>query len=291
MLYATRILNFVLMIALPVLLGLLLSRRHKTRWGLFGVGAATFIASQAVHLPLNFGLTALFEQGALPAPPEAWRLPFNAVALGLTAGLCEETARYLAYRFWIKSARTWREALMFGAGHGGIEAILLGALTGAAFVNFVALRNVDVATLPIPAEQQALAARQIADYWSAPWHAAMLGAVERVFALGFHLSAAVLVLQAVKRRNLLWLLAAISWHTATNAAAVFTLGTWGPYWAEAAVGVSALASLGVIFALKPSGEALPHPAPVASAPAPAPFPPSDPGKELQRRVDDTRFTS
>lgn len=43
---------------------------------------------------------------------------------------------------------------MFGAGHGGIEAIILGGLAGVAFINFVALRNVDVATLPIPVEQQ-----------------------------------------------------------------------------------------------------------------------------------------
>ena len=59
-----------------------------------------------------------------------------AVFLGLSAGVFEETARYLTYRFWAKDARSWSRGLMLGAGHGGSEAILVGAL---AAVNFVAL--------------------------------------------------------------------------------------------------------------------------------------------------------
>src|SRR5688572_30652271 len=117
MLYLTYALNFLLMIALPILLGAFLARRLGVRWSLFGIGAVTFIASQVVHLPLNAGLTALFANQILPNPPLVWKLPFNAIVLGLTAGLCEEIARYVVYRRWIKSARTWREALMFGAGH------------------------------------------------------------------------------------------------------------------------------------------------------------------------------
>lgn len=105
MLYVIHALNFILMILLPLLLGLLLARRLGTKWSLYAIGAVTFIASQIVHIPLNNGLTALFAQKILPAPPDAWKLPFNMVVLGLTAGLCEEIARYLVYRYWIKSAR------------------------------------------------------------------------------------------------------------------------------------------------------------------------------------------
>ena len=294
MLYFTHALNALLMMVMPILLGVFLARRLSLRWGLFGVGAATFIASQVVHIPLNSGLTALFAGKILPAPPDAWKLPFNAVVLGLTAGLCEEIARYLVYRYWIKSARTWREALMFGAGHGGIEAIIFGALAGIAFMNFVVLRNVAVAALPVSADQQALAAKQIADYWAAPWYASLLGAVERAFALCFHLSAAVLVLQAVTRRNLLWLVAAILWHTAINAVSVFVMRTWGVYWAEAAVGVFGVVSLAIIFALKPRGaETMPELASAAPIPetTPARVPVPNTEADLRRKVDETRFTS
>ena len=294
MLYFIHALNALLMVVMPILLGVFLARRLGLKWSLYAVGAVTFVASQVVHIPLNIGLTALFANEILPAPPAAWRLPFNAVVLGLTAGLCEEIARYLVYRYWIKSARTWREALMFGAGHGGIEAIIFGALAGIAFMNFVVLRNVAVAALPVSADQQALAAKQIADYWAAPWYASLLGAVERAFALCFHLSAAVLVLQAVTRRNLLWLVAAILWHTAINAVSVFVMRTWGVYWAEAAVGVFGVVSLAIIFALKPRGaETMPELASAAAIPetTPARITVTDPEADLRRKVDDTRFTS
>jgi uncharacterized membrane protein YhfC len=291
MLYVIHALNFILMILLPILLGLLLARRLGTKWGLYVIGAITFVASQIIHIPLNNGLTALFAQKILPAPPDVWKLPFNAVVLGLTAGLCEEIARYLVYRYWIKSARTWRAALMFGAGHGGIEAIILGGLAGVAFINFVALRNVDVATLPVPVNQQVLAAKQIAAYWSLPWYTSLLGAVERAFTLCFHLSAAVMVLQVFRRRNILWLGAAILWHAALDAAAVFAVGTWGPYWTEAIVGAFAVASLIVIFALRPIGaETPPEVASALPSVAPARLPISDPEADLRRKMDETRFT-
>jgi uncharacterized membrane protein YhfC len=293
-LYVTHFLNFALMIVMPILLGVFLARKLGLKWSLYAVGAATFVASQVVHIPLNSGLTALFTNRILPAPPAAWKLPFNVAVLGLTAGLCEELARYLVYRYWIKSARTWREALMFGAGHGGIEAIIFGALAGIAFMNFVVLRNVDVAALPVSADQQALAAKQIADYWAAPWYASLLGAVERAFTLCFHLSATVLVLQAFWRKNLLWLGAAILWHAAADASAVFAVGTWGVYWAEAAVGVFGVVSLAIIFALKPRGaETMPELASAAPIPetAPARVPVPNPEADLRRKMDDTRFTS
>src|SRR3972149_4519073 len=143
MLYLPYPLDALTMIALPVVVGVLLAQKLGAKWGLFGVGALTFIASQVVHIPLNAGLTALFARGVLPAPPAEWKLLFNATVLGTTAGLSEEIARYAAYRWFIKSARTWRQALMFGAGHGGAEAIILGGLVAATFVTTLSLRGRD----------------------------------------------------------------------------------------------------------------------------------------------------
>ena len=289
-LYLTHPLNGLLMIGMPILLGVALKRRLGTRWALYGVGAITFVASQAVHLPLNIGLTALFNQGLLPAPPEAWGAWFNPVVLGLTAGLCEEIARYAVYRWWIKRARTWREALMFGAGHGGLEAILLGISVIAAFVVFFNLRRAGSDLSIVPPEQQGALAQQIAAYWSADWPLTLLGAVERAFALCFHLSLAVIVLQALTRRNLLWLVGAILWHASLNAVALIVLPLWGPYWTEAVIGVFALAALVIVFALRPKdGEA--PPAPVSPAPQrPAPsVHPADPADEMGRRLEATKY--
>jgi uncharacterized membrane protein YhfC len=238
MLHLTYPLNALLMIVLPIGLGILLAERLGARWRLFGIGALTFLASQAVHLPLNAGLTALFRRQLLPAPSPDWAPLFNAVALGLTAGLCEELARFAAYRWPLRGTRRWEDGLMVGAGHGGIEAILLGAGAGLTFV--VASREAD---------SPALAA-----YWGVAWYAPLAGALERVFALTLHLAFSLLVLQAVVRRALGWLVAAIAWHAAVDAAAVFGVRHWSLASVEALVAANAMAGLAVILALRPPGE-------------------------------------
>ncbi len=286
MLYLTYPLDALIMIALPVAVGALLSRKLGAKWGLFGVGALTFIASQVVHIPLNAGLTALFARGILPAPPAEWKLLFNATLLGATAGLCEDLARYVAYRWFIKSARTWRQALMFGAGHGGAEAIILGVLVAATFVTMLSLRGSDLNF--VPAEQRELAARQIAAFWSAQWYDTLLGAIERVSALCVQVSLAVIVLQSFTRNNPLWLGLAIVWHAVVDAVAVIAAQTWGVYWTEAIVGLFAMISLIALLALRqPEREAAPpesvppSPVPVA-APRPAPEP-------LKEKLEETKY--
>ncbi len=81
------------MIILPILLAFYLTRKFKLSWKLVLAGALTFIASQVLHIPLVYGLTALFNNGTLPPIPEAWTAIFNAILLGLLAGIFEETAR------------------------------------------------------------------------------------------------------------------------------------------------------------------------------------------------------
>jgi hypothetical protein len=160
------------MLALPIGLGVYLTRRFGWGWRLWWIGAGTFVFSQVGHIPFNAGLTALFQNNILPAPPDAWKLPFNAVVLGLSAGLWEEIARYATYRWWVKEARTWRKGVLLGAGHGGIEAIILGLLVLLAYVNMSIAAQMDLTGL-VPADQLALAQQQISAYWSAPWYASL----------------------------------------------------------------------------------------------------------------------
>jgi uncharacterized membrane protein YhfC len=279
------------MLVLPILLGLFLARRLGVPWRLYFIGAATFIGSQVVHLPMNAGLDRLFDAGVLPTPPEGYQLIVSAILLGFTAGLCEEGARYVVYRWWIKSVRSWREALMFGAGHGGVEAIIIGGLVALGTINIVVLSNTDLTTLQLTPDQLAELEQQMAAALSVPWFAPLLGALERVFAMTFHLSAAVMVLQVFRRRNILWLVAAMLWHTFLNAMAVYVNGTAGPYWAEAALLVTALISLAIIWALR-GGEPF---APLAGdgppqEPLSEPQAPSiEPPKVTAEALDKTRY--
>jgi uncharacterized membrane protein YhfC len=248
-LYFTYTLNGLLMIAMPIALAVYLTRHFRTGWRLVWIGVVTFIFSQIGHIPFNFLLTALFKNGTLPTPPEEYVLIFNAIVLGLSAGLWEECARYLMYRWWAKDARSWGKGLVLGAGWGGIESFILGLVFLFTLGQMIVLRNADLTTL-IPAEQLALAQQQVDVFWSQPWFASILGAMERAFAICFHLSASVLILQAFRRKQIRWLVLAVLWHTVFNSIALFSAGTWGPYVAEIFIGVMAIISLGIVFALK-----------------------------------------
>lgn len=247
MLLTAFVIEIVLMFGAPVLLAALLQRRWALPWRLVLVGAATFIASQVVHIPLNAGLTVLFQQGWMPKVPTSWVPAFNAVVLGLTAGLCEESARYLVYRFWLKEARSWQQAILFGAGHGGIESIITGLLVLVTVLNAAALRNVDPTTLGLPADQAAEAARQVAQFWQTPSYLPLLAGAERLMAILFHLSAAALVLQAFRRGRLWPLPAAIAWHTVMNTVTVYVNGAWGPVAAEGSLVVLSLVSIAILW--------------------------------------------
>jgi len=251
MLQVTYSLNSVLMIAAPAFLGLYLVRRFGVSWKLFGIGAVTFIASQMAHFLLVSTLMESTTGRALPPFLEAHPLLVNAVMIGLAAGLCEEIARFLVYRHWITSARTWKEALMFGAGHGGAEAILLGVIAGVQLATMISWRHVHPTSLPVPTSQQANTAQSIAQFWSVPWYDTLLGAVDRVFMMCIQISMAVLVLQAVKREQIVWLVVAILWHALIGGTALAVASTWGLHGTELVIGMFAAASLAIIFALRP----------------------------------------
>ncbi|MBN2393517.1 MAG: YhfC family intramembrane metalloprotease [Anaerolineae bacterium] len=249
MLYITYPLSALLMMAIGVGWGISLTRRFGLGWRLYWIGAATFVASQVVHIPLNMLLTLLFQRNILPAPPQEWQLIFNAIVLGLSAGICEEGSRYLTYRWWAKDARSWGKGLLLGAGHGGIEAILLGGFVLLTFIQMVALRDVDLATV-VPADKLALAQEQMIVYWSPTWYDSLLGTVERFFTLPLHLACSVLVLQTFTRQRRYWLPLAIGWHALVDGLAVVIYATWGAYPVEAAVGGLALVSVAIILALR-----------------------------------------
>ncbi len=246
----TYFLNALLMIALPLGLAIFLTRRWKSGWGLWGIGAATFILSQVGHIPFNLLIQKLVERPSVYWSP-AVQTAFWAVFGGLSAGVFEEGARYLVLLLWARQARSWRSSVLFGAGHGGAEAILLGLLALLAYFFMLTYREVDLATVA-PAAQLDTARQQVEAYWSVPWYDSLLGALERIFAMTCQIAMAALVMQALLRRNLLWLGLAILYHTLIDSVAVAMMRSLGIYWTEAAVGAFALISLGIMFALRRS---------------------------------------
>ena len=283
-----HLMNGLLMIALGVGLGILLTRRFTIGWRLWWIGAATFVLSQIGHIPFNFAVGVLLRRGILPSPPEEWALAFTAIFLGLSAGLWEECARYASFRWWAVEARSWKKALVFGAGHGGMEAILLGILVLYTYIQIVSLRGVDLATV-IPQDRLELAQQQINAYWSLPWYTSLFGALERVFALITQLTLSVLVLQVFVRRHIRWLFFAIIWHGMFNAVAYYIANIWGAYMAELSLAIGMLLDFGVLYLLyqpEPASQEEMQPITIQTTDIRRQLPELD---ESQENLDQTRY--
>jgi uncharacterized membrane protein YhfC len=281
----TYFLNGFLMVAMPIGLTIFLTRKFKQGWRLFWIGAATFIFSQVLHIPFNGLLNPVFNQFGFISLPIVLQTIILSVFLGLSAGIFEELSRYAMYRWWAKDARSWGRGLLAGAGHGGIEAIILGLLVLYGYVQMLIVRGMDISTLVTP-EQVELAKSQILAYWSAPWYATMLGALERLFTIPLHMACSVLVLQAFIRKSYWWVGLAILYHALADGVAVFVsqIG-FSALAIEGIIGIFAIASMIIIFRLRqpePSTDLIPGPIMMLE------FKPG-PVNESKENLDETRY--
>jgi uncharacterized membrane protein YhfC len=233
-------------------LAIWLHRRLPASWRAWVWGALTFVVSQAVRLPVLIGLTALSQALGLNFGQEGnfW---LNAVVLSLSAGLFEESARYLVLRFLARDVRGWNDAVMFGAGHGGIEAILI--VGGSAVSNVFLLANADALLAQTSAMAPAQAGQLQAQIETLRGVGADLIAaslIERAFALMLHIGLTVMVMRAVQGGGLKWVAAAIAVHAAANLAAVSVQRFAGIVAAEVVVGVFGLAMLWFTLKQRPT---------------------------------------
>ena len=184
------------------------------------------------------------------------------------------------YRYWAREARSWRQGVLAGAGHGGVEAIILGGLVLWGFIQMVALRGADLPTV-LPANQVAAVQNALQVYWNLPWSMSLLGIVERVFAISVHIFLSLLVMQAFTQKKMRWLWLAIGLHAAWDAlisgfAAGLLKGVQGyEYILEGLLGITALLAIAGIFWLRRVGPEAP-----SEAPAPTPLPPPMSGLDL-----------
>lgn len=158
-----------------------------------------------VRIPLNLGVQDIFNAHLVGVP----LLVVSALFPSATAGIFEEGCRYLGYRYLINpEKRTWPNGLMYGVGHGGIEAILLLGLNYV--VLFVVLR---FATGLLPPGMLS----QVTDV---PAYMPFVAFLERIFALCIQIGFSILVLQCFVQKSLKFIGYAIGLHLAVDFLAV-----------------------------------------------------------------------
>ncbi len=220
------------MIGGPLALALLLRKRWRVSWSLFGFGALAFFLSKVVQLPLAAWLGPKLGSNLLV------RLPI----IFMLAPLCEEGARWICFRFWAKRAKSWREGLFVGLGHGGFEAMILGVLGAVALGGAM--------TVPESAAEATYAKALL----EAPPLLRLMAVLERVAAVILHLGASLLVLRAVRDKRPVFLLAAMGLHFLFNGAGVTVGLKFGPIASTAVFLLVAALPLAIILLSRPAAE-------------------------------------
>lgn len=198
--------GIILFYVVPVVGAIILMRRKKGAGRAFFFGLLAFSVSQLlIRVPiLTLVLPRFAWFGVLQLSPWAY-----GSFLGLTAGLFEEVARWIAIRFFLKERTDFEHGLAFGLGHGGIENM---ALVGP---NYIAT------LIAVLAGQGAL----LGDIGGA---SVFISVGERLYAMAFHVGASLLVMYGIREgKALVYLLAAVMLHTVMDAAVVILPNVFG----------------------------------------------------------------
>jgi uncharacterized membrane protein YhfC len=173
---------------LPIGATIYLGRRYNTSWKAALIGALIFILFQPI---LRFPLLKLlqgtnwFTYNSVVNP---WVI---AIVLGFSAAIFENVGRFIAFKFLLKDRLQWKNGIAYGLGHGGIEAILFAG---------VHLINAIIAGIYNPS----LINQAPALY--------LVGGLERVFAMIFHIAASLIILYGVRNKKYRYLFYAILAH-------------------------------------------------------------------------------
>ncbi|MBT9173566.1 MAG: hypothetical protein DDT21_01967 [Syntrophomonadaceae bacterium] len=225
------VVSLLLIIAFPLGLAVYLYKKEKIFLKAILVGAMVFSVFQLLtRIPL---LSALGNQPWF-RELSADSLLFSAFLVGgLSAGLFEETGRFLGFRYLLKNKLSWQNGIAFGIGHGGIEAIVL---VGLAYVNNIVFSIMinqglfDSAIAPqLGAEMAAFVKSQLI---GTPPATFLLGGLERLMTIIIHIALSLLVLYAVINKKIAYLFYAILLHTMLNALAVTIAREFGIWYAQ-----------------------------------------------------------
>lgn len=213
-------LNGILGFAVPIGLVIWLVKKYHCRIETVLIGAGVFFLFALV-------LETIVHQIVLPRT----NIPGNKLAFaiygGLMAGLFEESGRFIAMKFLLKKD-TQHTALAYGAGHGGIEMIMIFGLSMLTYAFLGLMSNMgkmDMILASAPAEAKDQLEALLATFQSNTPGTYFMGLWERISAMILQISLSVLVLVSVRCKGRWWLFpAAILLHALVDALAVMLSG-------------------------------------------------------------------
>ena len=206
--------SLLLSVGFPIFLCIFIYKKTKAWVPAFFIGGGRFVGVALIfeQLPLALVLTVT---GSV-IRDNIW---LYAIYGGLAAALFEECGRWIAMKFGMKKHLTRENALMYGTGHGGIEAFLILGMSSmsnlltAAMINGGLMEKTMTALEPA---QQEVTYNQLSVLWTTPAYQFYLAPVERISAIALQIALSILVFSAVKTGKKLHLAAAFGLHFAVD---------------------------------------------------------------------------
>lgn len=214
-------------IGLPVILMIIVHKKTHARISAFFIGCGIFIGFALI-------LEQILHRIVLRAAGNVLQNNIFLYGLygGLAAALFEEAGRFIAMKFCMKKRLDRANAVMYGVGHGGAEAIIIVGLT---YINNVITSiminsgGIQTTMSLLDASLQEATYQQLKALWQLPAYQFYLGGVERILAIILQICLSVLVYKTVKSGQKKFVVGAFLLHFIVDFLTVVTanaIPTW-----------------------------------------------------------------
>ena len=199
--FAATTLQAILVIALVAAVALIWKKKTKQPFELYLIGAVTFFVSAMVLE--NIPKVPILSLPAIKNSPV-----LTTVVASVFAGLFEETGRFIAFRTAMKKNHNKKNAISYGIGHGGFEALFLILSTAITYIVMgimINSGNTEKITADMDEATLALATEQLKAVSASTFSSVLPAVFERISAMTFHISSSVLVFAAAKNKKYIML--------------------------------------------------------------------------------------
>lgn len=226
---SAMIFSLAVSIGLPIVLGIIVYRKTHARVSSCFIGAGIFVVFALILEQILHAIVLAAAGTALTS-----NIFLYGLYGGLAAALFEETGRFVAMKFFMKKNLDKGNALMYGVGHGGVEAILLVGLT---YVNNIITSilinsgGMQATMSQLTPEMQKATYQQLQALWQTEPYVFCMAGIERISAVILQICLSVLVYKCVKTGQKKFYAGAFALHFIVDFVTVVTAGLGMPMWA------------------------------------------------------------
>ena len=188
--------SIVISIFFPIMLVIIGNKKYKASLSSFFIGAGVFVLF-AMILEQFLHILVIFVLG-LNANDNPWLYRIYGAA---AAAIFEETGRIVAMKVFMKNKLDFPNAFMYGIGHGGVEAIIIGGIANIG--NLITMLMINSGVLQqslavLSAEEKAESIKQMSALWTTSPDMFFASGIERVCAVILQISLSLIIYKGLK---------------------------------------------------------------------------------------------